>query len=199
MKDYQTLNSQIIDSWCESGWQWGQPISHQQYLDALAGNWGVYLTPTKTVPKEWFGDLQGKQLLGLASGGGQQLPIFSALGAQCTLLDYSSRQCESDRMVARREGYSIHIIQGDMTQPLPFADESFDLIFHPVSNCYVEKVEPIFLECYRVLKKGGILLCGLDTGINYLFDEEERCLTYPLPFNPLQDPQLYEVSMKNDW
>ena len=49
-----------------------------------------------------------------------------------------------------------------MTQPLPFADESFDLIFHPVSNCYVEKVEPIFLECYRVLKKGGILLCGLD-------------------------------------
>ena len=76
MKDYQTLNSQIIDSWCESGWQWGQPISHQQYLDALAGNWGVYLTPTKTVPKEWFGDLQGKQLLGLASGGGQQLPIF---------------------------------------------------------------------------------------------------------------------------
>ena len=199
MKDYQTLNSQIIDSWCESGWQWGQPISHQQYLDALAGNWGVYLTPTKTVPKEWFGDLQGKQLLGLASGGGQQLPIFSALGAQCTLLDYSSRQCESDRMVARREGYSIHIIQGDMTQPLPFADESFDLIFHPVSNCYVEKVEPIFLECYRILKKGGILLCGLDTGINYLFDEEERCLTYPLPFNPLQDPQLYEVSMKNDW
>lgn len=57
-------------------------------------------------------------------------------------------------------------------------------------------MEPIFLECYRVLKKGGILLCGLDTGINYLFDEEERCLTYPLPFNPLQDPQLYEVSMK---
>ena len=36
-----------------------------------------------------------------------------------------------------------------MTQPLPFADESFDLIFHPVYNCYVEKVEPIFLECYR--------------------------------------------------
>ena len=52
MKNYQTLNSQIIDSWCESGWQWGQPISHQQYLDALARNWGVYLTPTKTVPKE---------------------------------------------------------------------------------------------------------------------------------------------------
>ena len=40
---------------------------------------------------------------------------------------------------------------------------------------------------------------GVDTGINYLFDEEERCLTYPLPFNPLKDPQLYEVSMKNDW
>ena len=58
-----------------------------------------------------------------------------------------------------------------MTKPLPFNDEEFDLIFHPVSNCYVEEVEPIFKECYRILKKGGRLLCGLDNGINYIFDE----------------------------
>jgi len=39
------------------------------------------LTPTKPVPREWFGDLKGKKLLGLASGGGQQMPIFTAAGA----------------------------------------------------------------------------------------------------------------------
>lgn len=68
---YQDINSKIIDSWCEDGWTWGLPITHEEYEKALAEEWGVLLTPTKMVPKEWFGDLKGKKLLGLASGGGQ--------------------------------------------------------------------------------------------------------------------------------
>lgn len=197
--NYQDINAKTIDTWCNSGWEWGQPVSHEVYQQALKGEWGVYLTPTKTVPKEWFGELKGRKVLGLASGGGQQIPIFTALGAKCTVLDYSSSQCESERIVAEREGYDVEILQYDMTKRLPFKDESFDLIFHPVSNCYVEEVKPIFKECYRILKKGGILLCGLDNGINYIFDDTETTVTYRLPFNPLKDKALYEDSMKNDW
>jgi len=196
---YQQINAQTISKWCREGWEWGKPIDHETYVKATQGEWGVFLTPTKTVPHRWFGDLSGKKVLGLASGGGQQMPIFAALGAKGTVLDYSKAQCDSERMVARREGYSIDILQADMTQPLPFADETFDLIFHPVSNCYVEEVEGIFRECHRVLKKGGIFLGGYDIGINYVFDEEEKALKYPLPFNPLKDPKLYEDSIKNDW
>ena len=197
--DYQRLNAEIISKWCQEGWEWGQPVSHEVYTNATQGQWGVYLTPTKIVPHDWFGDLKGKKVLGLASGGGQQMPIFTALGAECTLLDYSDAQCNSERLVAQREGYRIEILQADMTKPLPFPDESFDLIFHPVSNCYVEEVEPIFKECYRILKKGGIFLGGYDLGINYLFDEGETEAKYALPFNPLKDPALYELSMKNNW
>lgn len=197
--DYQRLNAEIISTWCRDGWEWGQPIDHETYIRATQGQWGVYLTPTKTVPHQWFGNLKGKKVLGLASGGGQQMPIFTALGAECTLLDYSEAQCNSDRLVAQREGYRIEILQADMTKPLPFPDESFDLIFHPVSNCYVEEVEPIFKECYRILKKGGIFMGGYDLGINYLFDEGETEVKYALPFNPLKDPALYDLSMKNDW
>ncbi|MGZ1248490.1 class I SAM-dependent methyltransferase, partial [Lactobacillus delbrueckii subsp. bulgaricus] len=86
---------------------------------------------------------------------------------------YSDQQLESERLVAEREGYDIDIVKADMTQPLSFADESFDMIIQPVANCYVEKVKPIWKECYRVLKKGGVLLVGLDNGINYLFDSED--------------------------
>ena len=195
---YQDINSKIIDSWCENGWTWGQPITHEEYENALEGEWGVLLTPTKIVPKEWFGDLKGKNLLGLASGGGQQIPVFSALGAKCTVLDYSTKQCESERMVAEREGYHVEIVQADMTKRLPFEDETFDIIFHPVSNCYVEEVKPIFKECYRVLKKGGILMCGLDTGFAFIFDDTDMSIKYKLPFNPLKNPELYEECMKND-
>ncbi|OUQ82072.1 class I SAM-dependent methyltransferase [Flavonifractor sp. An10] len=196
---YQEVNAGVIDGWCREGWEWGQPISHQVYQDALHGRWEVYLTPTKPVPHAWFGELAGKRVLGLASGGGQQIPIFSALGARCTVLDYSPRQCESERLVAEREGYQVTVVQGDMTRPLPFEDEAFDLIFHPVSNCYVEEVRPIFRECYRVLKQGGLFLGGYDTGINYAFDDDEERITYSLPFNPLKDEALYEASLRNDW
>ncbi|WML39715.1 methyltransferase domain-containing protein [Neobacillus sp. OS1-2] len=196
---YIELNSKTIDKWVEDGWLWGKPISHEIFEKAKKNDWFVVLTPTKPVPKEWFGEMNGAKILGLASGGGQQMPIFSALGATCTVLDYSEKQLESEREVAKRENYEINTVRADMTKPLPFEDESFDMIFHPVSNCYVEDVVPIWKECYRVLKKGGILLAGLDNGFNYLFDEDETTLANQLPFNPLKDPELYEKSLKNDW
>jgi 2-polyprenyl-3-methyl-5-hydroxy-6-metoxy-1,4-benzoquinol methylase len=36
--------------------------------------------------------------LGLACGGGQQMPVFAALGADCTVLDYSEKQLASENM-----------------------------------------------------------------------------------------------------
>lgn len=134
---YQEENAKIIDGWCKKGWQWGQPITHEEYLAAQNGEWKLLLTPTKPIPHEWLGDVKGKNILGLASGGGQQMPLMAALGAKCTLLDISAEQCASEAMVAKREGYEITIIQGDMTKPLPFCDECFDIIIHPVANCYI--------------------------------------------------------------
>lgn len=62
-------------------------------------------------------------------------------------------------MVAQREGYAIELVRADMTQTFPFEDETFDLIFHPVSNCYVEDVFHVWQGIgFRVLKPGGILL-----------------------------------------
>lgn len=196
---YTEVNSSFIDKWIEEGWEWGQPITHEIFEKAKENEWFVLLTPTKPVPKEWFCDMKDAKVLGLASGGGQQMPIFTSLGAECTVLDYSELQLQSERMVAEREGYEIKTVRADMTKVLPFEDESFDLIFHPVSNCYVENVVPIWKECFRVLKKGGILLAGLDNGFNYLFDEDETKVVQKLPFNPLKDKELYETSVKNDW
>jgi len=196
--NYTNINSLSIDQWVLSGWEWGQPINHDTFVKAKQGDWFVLLTPTKPVPKEWFGDIKNRKILGLASGGGQQMPIFSALGANCTVLDYSKEQLNTEAIVAKREKYEIDIVHADMTKPLPFANESFDLIFHPVSNCYVEDIFPIWKECYRVLKSGGILLTGFDNSINYIFDEDEEVMKYKLPYNPLKDKDLYEDSLKNN-
>ena len=195
---YTDINAETIDRWVENGWEWGVPIAHDVFERAKAGNWNVLLTPTRNVPKEWFPNLAKCKILGLASGGGQQMPVFAALGATCTVLDYSQKQVDSEKMVAERENYQIETIKADMTNPLPFNDCSFNMIFHPVSNCYIENVVSVWSECHRILKKGGILMAGLDNGINYIFDETESKLTYPLPFNPLKNQKLKEVLNKTD-
>lgn len=184
---YQDANAAAFDRWIEEGWEWGVSITHEAYERAQAGDWRVLLTPTKPVPKEWFGRIKGRKILGLASGGGQQMPVFSALGADCTVLDYSDRQLQSERDVAQREGYEIAIVKADMSRPLPFPDGCFDMIFHPVSNVYVREVKPIWRECFRVLKPGGVLLAGLDNGINYIVDEDEERIVNALPFDPVKN------------
>ena len=130
MKKYQEINSQTIDRWVKEGWEWGEPITHEVYQKALNGDWGVLLTPTKNMPKEWLpNSIKDLKLLGLASGGGQQMPIFKALGADVTVLDYSKEQLKSEELVAKRECYSISIVHYDMTKVLPFEMKVLILFF----------------------------------------------------------------------
>ena len=76
--NYADMNAETIDRWCDAGWEWGTPITHEQYLAAKEGRGEMLLTPTRSVPREWFPPLAGKKVLGLASGGAQQMPIFAA-------------------------------------------------------------------------------------------------------------------------
>ena len=196
---YQDVNAATIDRWVAEGWEWGRPVDHQTYRRAAEGDWSLLLTPTKPVPRSWYPPLEGAQVLGLASGGGQQMPILTAAGAHCTVLDYSPAQLEAERQVAAREGYDINIVRADMTEPLPFADASFDLVINPVSLCYVREVEPIWREVARVLRPGGVLLAGLDTGLNYVVDQAEERIVRGLPFDPLANPALMaELEAEDD-
>lgn len=192
---YQDINSKAIDSWVEDGWIWGKPISHETYLKALKGDYDILLTPTKPVPHEWIGNVKGKKVLGLACGGAQQMPIMCALGAITTCLDYSNKQLESERIMAEKEGYHINTIRHDMTKGLPFNDEEFDLIIAPVSVCYIEDVAPLFKEAYRILKTNGVMIIGLDNGINFISNNEER-IENTFPFNPLKNPEQMEISLR---
>lgn len=189
---YQQINARVISSWVDDGWEWGRPIDHETYLRARAGEWQILLTPTVPVPRAWLPELEGARVLGLASGGGQQMPLLTAAGARCTVLDYAPAQIAAEKLVAEREGYDIVTVQADMTQALPFEDESFDVVVNPVSLCYVRKVEPIFRELARVLRSGGVLLAGFDTGYNYIVDEPEERILRGLPYDPIANPALLE-------
>jgi SAM-dependent methyltransferase len=190
MEKYTIKNANAIGEWAKDGWVWGIPVNEDECEKVRKGSWRVLLTPDTAVPHEWFPRLAGAKLLGLASGGGQQMPVFAILGADCTIMDLSDKQLESERMVAEREGYPINIVQADMTEPFPFENESFDIIFHPVSNVYIEDVHHVWRECYRILKPGGMLLSGLGNALAYAFTDYDNPLTVSekLPYNPLKNP-----------
>lgn len=152
--------------------EWTVPVSTEQIEEARRGRWQVLLTNTKPVPREWFPDLAGKDVLCLASGGGQQAPLFAAAGARVTVFDNSPKQLAQDRMVAERDRLELRIIEGDMADLSMFADESFDLIFHPCSNLFVPDVRPVWREAFRVLRAGGVMLAGFLNPVLFIFDFE---------------------------
>jgi len=182
------------------GNKWTLPVSSDIVAKARGGEWSVLLTPTIEVPREWFGDVRGKDLLCLASGGGQQGPILAAAGARVTVFDNCPAQLAKDEMVAKRDGLAIGLEQGDMRDLSRFPDGSFDIIFHPVSNIFVDDVKPVWKECHRVLRKGGVLLAGFANPILYIFDLDEwdrnqnLAVRYKIPYSDLAQlpPELLE-------
>ena len=140
------------------------------------------------MPNEWFPEMKGLNVLCLASGGGQQAPLFAAMGANVILLDASQKQLDQDKFVADREGLDIHRIQGDMANLSGFADQSFDLIFNPPSTLFIPDLTPVWVESFRVLQPGGILITGFMNPDEFIFDpvalddNEEFVVKYPLPY-----------------
>ncbi len=170
--DVRAYNRRAWDKAVERGSEWTVPVGPEVIAAARRGEWQIILTPTRPVPRHWFpADLQGCQILCLASGGGQQGPILAAAGANVTVLDNSPRQLAQDRRVAQREGLSLRLVEGDMADLSPFPDASFDLIVHPCSNMFVPDVRPVWAEAFRVLRPGGALLAGFWNPAAYIFDQ----------------------------
>ena len=153
--------------------QWTIPVSTEVIAQAKIGKWQVVLTPWKPVPKDWFPSIKGLKILCLASAGGQQAPVFAAAGANVVVYDLSPEQLKQDQLVASRDNLSIETHMGDMSNLSIFSDNYFDLIFHPVSNCFIPDVNPVWQESFRILKPDGVLLSGFTNPIMYLFDESE--------------------------
>ncbi|HEY3341146.1 MAG TPA: class I SAM-dependent methyltransferase [Anaerolineae bacterium] len=103
-----------------------------------------------------LGSAEGKRVLCLASGGGQQSAAFGLLGARVTVRDFSETQLERDRQAAAHYGLHIETLQGDMRDLSPFADRSFDIVYHAHSINFIPDVEPVFSEVARVLAPGGL-------------------------------------------
>ena len=166
-----------IDRLVEENVDWAQAATPEQLSAAREGHLTLLFGERDAVPPQWLGDLQGKRVLCLAGAGGMQGPMFACAGAQVTVLDLSSRMLALDRAVAKREGLSLRIEQGNMMDLSRFPDASFDLVFNPPSLFYVPEVNPVFREVARVLRPGGAFIMASANPIAYVcdWDADAQC------------------------
>ena len=193
--DIREYNRSAWNRLVQQGIKWTIPVSTDLIDRARKGEWAISLTPEKSVPKDWFPNVEGLDVLCLASGGGQQGPVLAAAGANVTVFDNSPKQLERDLYVAERDSLTLKAVEGDMADLTVFDNESFDLIVHPVSNTFVPNVRPVWVEAYRVLRHGGSLLSGFSNPAMYLFDYDllEKTGTlqakFKLPYSDVDNPE----------
>lgn len=164
-------NRAAWDRQVDGGNEWTRPVGPEVIARARDGDWSIVLIGHEPVPRDWFpADLRGLDVLCLASGGGQQGPVLAAAGATVTVFDNSPKQLGRDEEVAARDDLSLRTVLGDMRDLSAFADGSFDVLFNPVSNLFCPDLAPVWSECFRVLRPGGILLVGFVNPDLYIFD-----------------------------
>jgi SAM-dependent methyltransferase len=81
-----------------------------------------------------------------------------------------------------------------------FAQDSFDLIIHPVSNCFIDDIRTVWKECRRVLKQNGSLLSGFNNPLIYMLDWDladrtgQFKLAHTIPYSDLNSlsPEMKE-------
>ncbi|MBD3184725.1 methyltransferase domain-containing protein [Candidatus Poribacteria bacterium] len=106
-------------------------------------------------PKSILTDMEGKDVLCLAAGGGQQSAVFGSLGANVTVVDIAQGQLDADQKAAKHYGYKIKTIQGDMQDLSCLDDDSFDLVYG-TAICYVSDIQKVYSEVSRVLRRDGL-------------------------------------------
>ncbi len=184
-------NRKAWDANVKKGNQWTIPVTDDEIEKAKKGEWQIVLTPIKPVPQQWFGNVAGKKILCLASGGGQQVPILAAAGAIVTSFDNSPAQLQQDEITCQKHGLKITTIQGDMNDLSALAANEFDIAFNPCSTIFVEDVKNVYRQVYRVMKPQGCFMTGFTNPVLWQMDEEEREkgkleLIYAQPYSDLK-------------
>ena len=125
----------------------------REFFDRVVEKRTNYEQPwlTEVVP---FASFQGRRVLEVGCGAGYDALTFCRSGADYTGLDLTPENVE--RAFTHLGFYGFHptIVQGDGEQ-LPFADESFDVVYSNGVLHHTPDMEAAFREVSRVLVPGG--------------------------------------------
>lgn len=128
---------------------------------------------------------KGMSMLEPGCGRGEFLQEFAHLGLDVMGVDISeyAQKCST--------GYPVHLCDVD-SQPLPFKDNTFDVVY---SKSFIEHLyypEKYLSEAYRVLKPGGCLITLVpdwEANVQIYFDD----FTHRSPFTKVALEDAYQM------
>ena len=114
-----------------------------------------------------FDGYRGKQVLEVGCGAGTDLVRFAKGGAHVTGVDLSS-----SAIALARQNFAQHGLEADLREAdgerLPFANDSFDLVYAHGVVQYTPDDRALVRECHRVLKPGGQAVFQVYNRISWL-------------------------------
>jgi len=133
-------------------------------------------------PKSVLANVKGRNVLCLASGGGQQSAVFGLLGARVTVADLAEGQLSGDRRAAAYYGYEVTTVHADMRDLSCLGDASFDLVYQAASAAYVPDIRQVYSEVARVLRTGGLYRVSFTNPVAEFADWDGHAYRITIPY-----------------
>ncbi|MFD0678307.1 MULTISPECIES: class I SAM-dependent methyltransferase [unclassified Paenibacillus] len=126
---------------------------YEIHVDTQSGHNAYYERPAmmKLMPTH----MNQLAVLDAGCAAGWYTEQFIKLGAQVTAVDLSPAMVEACK---RRVDNEAGVFTCDLTDTLPFKDETFNLIVSSLTLHYIDDWVPTFREFHRVMKPGGHLI-----------------------------------------
>jgi len=111
-------------------------------------------------------DLAGKRILEVGAGTGRDAVTLAKAGADVLTLDYVQGSLGLTIKAADMSGVTVAPVCGDGTA-MPFADGTFDVVFHQGLLEHFPDPLPLLRDNIRVLKPGGHLVVDVPQTFHY--------------------------------
>ena len=136
------MSEDIIKQWDNAA----ETFAKEQERSAFADT-------NKKIIKERFKKFNGERILDLGCGYGYYTDYFKSIGGNVIGTDGSKAMID----IAKKNYPDCEFMVSDISETLPFEDNTFDVVFCNQVLMDIENIDNVFYECRRILKTGGIL------------------------------------------
>lgn len=102
--------------------------------------------------------MEGRDILEIGCGGGQNAIALAKWGAKAVGLDISEEQIKYATRLARKQKVPVQFHVGNMQDMNMLNEESFDIVLSSCAIGYSENPGQVFHEAFRILRRDGLFV-----------------------------------------